>query len=231
MSEAGGTVRSATSWRRVWSIASIVLVAATAVGYPLIVYGLLSSGSELGSASTPPWRLAWLVAPLAVSLLLALRARGPWLQRLGPPVTALSLVLGALAVNSVQPLLLVPVVINATLLYSFGYTLWFGPPLIERFARLQHELTPAEAAWCRLWTRIWAVFFATNTLVAALLGATNQLHWWAVYNGLLTYVVMGCFFVAEYSIRKYRFGRYNSHPLDRLLRWCFERGKSPRHDR
>lgn len=229
--EASRPVRCATS-RRAWAVAGVVLVAVTAVSYPLVVYGVLSADADAGStASASRWRLAWLVLPLAVSLALALRSRGSWLRRLAPPVTALLLVLGALALDSVQPLLLVPVVINATLLYSFGYTLWSGPPLIERFARLQHELTPGEVAWCRLWTRIWTGFFATNTLVAALLGATNQLRWWALYNGLLTYVVMGCFFVGEYSVRKYRFGRYNSHPLDRLLRWCFERGKSPSHDR
>ena len=64
-------------------------------------------------------------------------------------------------------------------------------------------------------------------LVAAALGLLGELHAWTVYNGLLTYIAMGGFFAGEYSVRKYRFGRYNSHPLDRLLRWCFERAKRP----
>lgn len=226
MPDASGT-NCKRPWRKILAWTLGLSIGASAVFYPLLVYTLLTSdGNGAGT-----WRLAWLLVPLGVSLASALRGSGSWVRRLLPPVSAFVLVLIGLLLNTVQPLLLVPVVINSTLLVSFGATLWAGPPLIERFARLQHpDLTAAEIAWCRGWTKVWTLFFATNALVATLLGLTNRLQWWAVYNGLLTYIVMGGFFVGEYSVRKYRFGRYSSHPLDRLLRWCFTRDRpSPRH--
>jgi uncharacterized membrane protein len=224
MPDASGTQHCAQPWRKIlaWSVG--LLLGATAVFYPLLVYSLLSTENP----EAPTWRLAWLLVPLGVSLLSSLRARGSGFRRVLPPLSALVLVSLGLALNSVQPLLLVPVVINTTLLVTFGSTLWNGPPLIERFARLQHsDLTSAEVSWCRLWTKLWTAFFATNAVVATSLGLTNHLQLWAVYNGLLTYIVMGGFFVGEYSIRKYRFGRYSSHPLDRLLRWCFDTRRRP----
>jgi uncharacterized membrane protein len=228
MPDASGTPNRARPWRKIlaWSVG--LLLGVTAVFYPLVVYSLLTSDGN----TTPTWRLAWLLVPLGLSLVSALRARGPWFRRVLPPLAALILVLFALTLNTLQPLLLVPVVINGTLLVTFGSTLFRGPPLIERFARLQHpDLTPAEVSWCRAWTKVWTGFFATNAVVATTLGLANRLELWALYNGLLTYIVMGGFFVGEYSVRKYRFGRYDAHPLDRLLRWCFARGHAtPRDD-
>ena len=225
MHDATRTPKRSRPWTKALGVAVAVGLGATAVFYPLLVYSLLTRNGN----STSRWRLAWLLLPLGLSFLSSARARGPWLRRLLPPAAALLLVSLGVALNSVQPLLLVPVVINATLLVAFGATLWDGPPLIERFARLQHaDLTPAEVSWCRTWTKHWSAFFAINVVVAGSLGLLGRLHAWAVYNGLLTYIVMGGFFVGEYSVRKYRFGRYNSHPLDRLLRWCFERTKRQR---
>lgn len=228
MPVASGTQNRARPWQKALALALGVVLAATAVLYPLVIYTLLTSNGN----AKPTWRLGWLLLPVGMSLVSALRARGSWARRVIPPLATVVLVLVGLTLNSARPLLLVPVVINATLLVTFGSTLWSGPPLIERFARLQDaDLTVPEVAWCRAWTIVWTAFFATNVVVASTLGVTERLELWAVYNGLLTYIVMGGFFVGEYSIRKYRFGRYNSHPLDRLLRWCFTRDSALPRDR
>lgn len=223
MSDALG--QSSPRWRKVLGVTVALMVGATAISYPLLVYSALTTDGQ----TTPSWRLAWLLVPLGLSVLASLRAQGPWFRRVLPPLSALLLVALGLGLNSVAPLLLVPVVVNTTLLVAFGSTLYGGgPPLIERFARLQHpDLRAEEVAWCRGWTKVWTAFFATNIVVATGLVLAQRLQAWAVYNGLLTYIVMGSFFVAEYSVRKYRFGRYNSHPLDRLLRWCFTRTRRP----
>jgi uncharacterized membrane protein len=224
MQDATGGSKAKRSWRQALGVALAVGFVATAVSYPLLVYSLL----RFDGGAPQRWRLAWLLIPLGLSLVGSLRSRGPWLRRLLPSAAALLLVTLGVTLDSLQPLLLVPVVLNGTLLVSFGATLWSSRPLIERFARLQHpDLTLAEVRWCRTWTIVWTSFFAVNMLVATTLGLLDQLRAWTIYNGLLTYIVMGGFFVGEYSVRKYRFGRYNSHPLDRLLRWCFERTRRP----
>jgi uncharacterized membrane protein len=138
------------------------------------------------------------------------------------PVLGLALIVVAMVVNSVRSLLLVPVCINGALLLTFGLTLLDERPLVERFARLQHDdLTSQERHWCRLWTAIWTAFFGFNIVLAAWFTAAESLDWWTYYNGLIAYAVMGLLFTTEYVVRKFRFQRFGDHGLDRALRWCF----------
>ena len=114
--------------------------------------------------------------------------------------------------------LLLPVAINATLLVAFASTLFRGPPLIERFARLTvNDLSEAELRWCRGWTIAWSAFFVVNGGVALALALAGSLWAWTAYNGLVSYIAMGMLFGIEYTVRKYRFGRFGDHALDRML--------------
>lgn len=134
-----------------------------------------------------------------------------------PLVTGLALLLGVF-LNSAGFVLLVPVVVSAGFLTAFGGTLWRGPPMVERFARLQRaDLSPAELKWCLLWTRLWCVFFVVNGLLAGALAQWGSLYVWTAYTGLVAYLLMGAMFAVEYTMRKYRFGHFRSHLLDRLL--------------
>ncbi len=222
MPDASGTSSERpTSRFRVLKTLAGILILGGVIAYPIGVYGLLSSPDTMSTG-----RVGWLLVPFGISLVLAARSNGPR-SRLAAPVLAVILIVGGIFLNRLQPLLLVPVVINGVFLFSFATTLWSDRPIIERFARLQDkDLTLAEVAWCRGWTITWSVFFAVNIAVALGLGLANQLRLWAVYNGLLTYIVMACLFASEYTLRKYRFGRYKSHPLDRFLQWCFERRRA-----
>ena len=102
---------------------------------------------------------------------------------------------------------MLPVAINALLLLTFGWTLRRGAmPMVERFARLQlDDPTPAQLAWCRLWTWIWCGFFVWNIVVATVLAVAAPLAWWATYNGLISYVLMGGLFATEFLMRRRRF--------------------------
>lgn len=200
-----------------------IAVAGTLVAYPILVHGLLSSANS----SDSKLRLLWLAVPFLASLLLGAKSSRT-ISRVAGPILALLLIGAAVWVNTTAPLLLVPIAINGTFLYTFGATLLSPPPLIERFARLQHaDLNAAEIRWCRSWTVVWVAFFTVNIVVATALALTGQVRLWTLYNGLLSYIVMGCLFGIEYTMRKHRFGRYGSHPLDRLLQWCFERRRVP----
>jgi uncharacterized membrane protein len=120
-------------------------------------------------------------------------------------LTALLLGLGA-ALDAAGFVLAVPVVINAVLLATFGVSLQTAQPMIERFARLQvPDLPPDEVAWCRRWTGVWCAFFAVNGLTAAALALWAPLAWWAAYNGLVAYALMGALFTVEIAWRKRRF--------------------------
>jgi uncharacterized membrane protein len=154
------------------------------------------------------------------------RLRSPARRVLAPlallPVLAALMLVGSVVLASTDLALLVPVALNAALLVAFGSTLRFGPPMIERFARLQVEdLGPAELRWCRGWTWGWMAFFAVNGLLAAVVTWRGSMAAWTAYNGLWAYVLMGHLLGIEYTVRKYRFGRLGDHALDRALARMF----------
>ena len=186
--------------RRVWirALAGMVFVA-----YPALVWFGLSRWS--------PRLLA--LAMLAVFVPMALyRLRGVPREQLRslallPLVTVIALLLAAL-LDSGGYVLLVPVVVNVALLFGFGSTLRRGSiPMIERFARLQSaELGTSEKDWCRLWTRIWCAFFIFNGGTTLVLALTSPVSWWALYTGLLAYVLIGALLGLEWLMRRRRFG-------------------------
>ena len=113
--------------------ARTVVVAAISLAYPLLVY--LAMGRF-----EPRW-LSLLLFALAV--LRALSTRQPlwWAAAAG---TGLLAVL-ATVLNQALPLKLYPALVNAVMLAVFGTSLRFGPPLVERLARLQEPDLPPFA--------------------------------------------------------------------------------------
>ncbi len=109
------------------------------------------------------------------------------------------------------------VVINATLLAVFGSTLFFEPNIIFRFATLADKSIKGSSyekqvnAYCRKVTIVWCCFFILNGGAAVCttfaeklfrVGPETARKIWAVYNGGISYILMGTLFVVEYIIRK-----------------------------
>ena len=134
-----------------------------------------------------------------------------WSALRSPRTRGLGLVL-LLALASVVArrsswVLLAPVLINLSLALSFGLTLRAGPPMIERFARLQKpDLSTAEVQWCRGWTLVWLGYFLFNVVTVSTLAFWAPLSWWVVYTGGLAYALMGVLFATEMVGRQLRFG-------------------------
>lgn len=183
-----------------------------ALTYPLVVYLVLDRYG--------PQALAILVLVTFLSLLVlgARRAGADRRGRLLVPLVAVGLAAASLALREVGLVLLVPVALNAMLGATFAATLFSGPPMIERFARLQHpDLTEPEVAWCRLWTVIWSAFFALNVVLVSWLAFAAPLSWWVAYTGGIAYILMGVLFLVEYLARRLRFQRPGGDGLDRLF--------------
>lgn len=179
----------------------ICLVFAT---YPVLAW----LGSSLHSPRAVALLLLALVLPAAWWAAKRGRGNAARVLLLGPVVTSLALAAAALF-GSTQLLYVEPVVINLSLLLLFGSTLRPGSmPMIERFARLQEShLSPAQLAWCRLWTWIWTAFFAVNGATAQTLALVAPMSWWAWYNTVLANVCIGVLIGTEWSIRRWRFHR------------------------
>jgi uncharacterized membrane protein len=102
-----------------------------------------------------------------------------------------------------------PVLISGFMLALFGSSLMYGPPMVERLARLREPHLPAKAIrYTRQVTIAWSVFFLCNGLCAAALTLWAPLNWWMLYTGLISYGLIGLMFAIEWLIRQ----RVRGHP-------------------
>jgi len=187
------------------------LLAAVLLGvslaYPVVVY------LALGHVS-PRW-----IALLLVALALA-RA---WVMReafwLGAAALATLLAGASVLGERWGPLKLYPALVNAVMFGLFAMSLWRGPTIVERLARLREtHFPPAAIAYTRRVTQVWCGFFVVNGLlaVATALWATPAV--WALYNGLLSYVAMGLLMGGEWLVRRRVRGRIAAHDIEKGAR-------------
>lgn len=106
------------------------------------------------------------------------------------------------------------VVVSATLLFVFASSLIFKPNIIFRFACLGDKSVKGSSFedqvndYCKKVTIVWCVFFILNGSVSAFTAlydfGNDSLNdkIWSVYNGGISYVLMGLLFAIEFVVRK-----------------------------
>ncbi|MGJ4749149.1 hypothetical protein ACQV5M_22485, partial [Leptospira sp. SA-E8] len=114
------------------------------------------------------------------------------------------------------PLKLYPVLVNAVLLAVFAWSLRHPPAVIERLARLaEPALPPSGVAYTRGLTRVWCGFFIVNGLLALVTALWPRQaggdEIWALYNGLIAYLLMGLLFAGEWLLRPHLRRRMEGH--------------------
>ena len=128
-----------------------------------------------------------------------------------PLVTSILLLgagVGCFFTNQTVFLKLYSVVIRVVLLSVFGSTLISPPNMAFRFATLQDKKIKGSLAekqveeYCRKVTICWCIFFVCDGSVAAYTTFFCSDRIWSLYNGGISYVLLGLFFVIEYIIRK-----------------------------
>lgn len=168
----------------------LTLLIALTVTYPLAVYYGLQHAS--------PRILAAALAAIIGLRLLADR------QRRFLPVGLVLLLFSAAAIwrGDLATLRLYPVLVNLVMLGLFSWTLLSPPSLIERLARLKEpDLPPSGVRYTRRVTQAWCVFFVLNGSIAAYTALYTSLATWTLYNGLISYLLMGLLFGAEFLLR------------------------------
>jgi uncharacterized membrane protein len=158
--------------------------------YPLAIY--------FGIGRVEPRWLALLLLAMALLRIGATRDR-VWLAA---AAAALLLVAVSMISNHGLPLKLYPVMVNAALLAAFGLSLWHPPSVIERLARLQDPQLPEEAvAYTRTVTQVWCGFFLLNGSIALATALFASDALWALYNGLIAYLLIGLLVAGEWLLR------------------------------
>lgn len=137
--------------------------------------------------------------------LFVVRQSGNWQQLKSLlPVTLAGVALCLFIVVFNSPLLvkLNPVLISFVMLLIFSMTLVKPPSMIERFARVSEPNLPPQAVlYTRNVTKVWCVFFICNGLVSAYTAWFSSIEIWTIYNGLVSYLIMGLIFAVEYLVR------------------------------
>ena len=171
-----------------------VAVVTASLLYPGIVY--------LTRAIVPP--SAFVAVALAIIGLRLVALRSPLERVWRVPLIAAAAMIGALAILD-TPIAVkgYPAAISLTAAAMFGATLLYPPSMIERFARLREpDLSPAGRSYCRMVTIVWTVWLSANTIISAVLAAPGHDALWAIWTGLVSYLVMGALFVGEIALRR-----------------------------
>lgn len=174
--------------------------AALKIAYPLVLIGAWHFGKPryAGIALLALlWMQRWIGAG-SVSTLLRQLTPLDWLT--AGTLTCMS---AAVAITDSELLLrLYPALVNAGLLLSFAATLRSGPSMIEKFARMRMpELQPRAVCYTRRVTQVWCAFFALNGVTATVAAVYWSRGAWALYNGVIAYVLVGVLVVAEMAFR------------------------------
>jgi uncharacterized membrane protein len=174
---------------------AIVGVAVGVVGvlYPVGVY--LALGRVAPGWVMLPISLLWLARAATVA------SAQPGGRAL--PMLAFGCCVVLAALGSQAWLRAYPVLVSGMLLGLFVHSLRYGPPVIESIARLRHaDLSPRAVAYTRRVTQVWCGFFLVNGLIAAALGLWASWSWWTLYNGVISYVLIGLLLVGEKLLRR-----------------------------
>lgn len=176
---------------------------ALALGYPIAIYCALL------------WFEPRVIAAVVVVALILRRPRltfafvsgFSWVSH-AVVIAAIGLSVGAALANDETLLRLYPAGLSLALLAVFALSLWSPPTVIERLARLRRGVPelPADAVrYTRHVTEIWCAFFALNAAIAAWTAVAASREFWALYNGVLAYVVMCVLIFGEQVVRRLRF--------------------------
>lgn len=117
-------------------------------------------------------------------------------------LTALALV----GLSLIEPHMAVksyPVLINFCVGALFGLSLVWPPSMVERFARIaEPDLPPEGQRYTHKVTQVWTLFLFANTAISAITVFYGSDKQWALWNGLISYLLMGTLFAGEYALRR-----------------------------
>ena len=165
-------------------VATLLLLA-----YPVLVFLSVNQGGGM------------ILAALLFLVLAARAILAPAGSRL-LPLAGCALVVLYGVTRQDQVLMWYPVMVNLVMLVTFALTLKRGPSMIERFARLRHPNLPEAARpYLERVTQVWCGFFVINGSLALATVVMGNLQWWAIYNGLISYVLMGALMAGEWLVR------------------------------
>jgi uncharacterized membrane protein len=157
------------------------------------------------------WIFKWLEIPFWLSGLFLLpivflKKNRYWGKLIAWP----ALILGVASLFSQSALFIYfyPVIVNAALLMVFVISLFSPQTIIEKIARIKDSsFSDCNVAYVKKVTIAWSIFFVLNGSIALITIFIPNKGYWSIYNGGISYLLMGMMFLGEWLIRQ----RYIKH--------------------
>jgi uncharacterized membrane protein len=172
-----------------------LVLAALGMAYPFVVHAAMGR--------VPAGALVLLALALAGARFAMLRG-GEVARVLAGPLAAVFAATGALAlVEARVAALAYPVLMNLGFAAAFGWSVVRPPSLVQIFASVV-EPDPSERArrYMRKVSLVWCLFLSVNASVALALALWADTALWALYTGLISYLLMGLLFAVEWLVRR-----------------------------
>jgi len=180
-------------WTNKTRILDVVLVLVT-VSYPFIVF--------FGLKTFSPWVIGiGLIVFLLVRMLISKKQKKSEFL-----IFALTLIMTGILflINHSFAIKSYPILMNFSFAIVFGYSLINPPTIIEKIARLREpELDKFGIQYTRKVTFAWVVFFVVNGTISAWTAIYASLETWTIYNGFISYILIGLMFGLEFIIRSF----------------------------
>jgi uncharacterized membrane protein len=145
-------------------------------------------------------------------------------------VQSLALILHLLpvVVPGTNTFLWYPCIVSLCVASLFLVSLWTSQSVCERVAdKFEGPLDQFQRNYCRYLTLVWCGVVGMNAVVAGVLAYQEEVDLWGLYNGFMSYLLMGGFMVLEYLFRGYikkrRLGLIKTNPQRTC---CLERSSS-----
>ena len=184
------------------------------LAYPYLAY--------LGMQQGIVWFAPMLISGVYLNQAIKARKQRVKLIKLG---IAVVLITGAIFMQALTAKLL-PILIQLMLMHFFGRTLVQGPTLIERFVRMEFPEFPSGIiVYCRQLTWLWTGFFAFNAVICATLAVWAPDAWWALYNGVIIFILIGVLMIGEYIWRHFKFPELDIPAPDTSVRNLINHGR------
>lgn len=94
-----------------------------------------------------------------------------------------------------------PVIVNFVLFCIFFGSTFSEETVIQKMAKLMEpNIKPKALEYTRRLTYIWSIFMLANFFISLATVFMSE-KVWAIYNGFLSYMLVGVFFIIEYMVR------------------------------
>ncbi|MDP8100213.1 hypothetical protein [Phocoenobacter atlanticus] len=114
--------------------------------------------------------------------------------------------------RSIETMYFYPILISGLMLVIFGGSLFSKQSIIERFARLKTPDLPQVAIlYTRKVTQVWCGFFIINIAITLFFIWQKNETLWAIYTGVISYLLMGILMIGEWLIRQKVMRKHNDN--------------------